>query len=367
MFLTDRVSLTGKYRRTADGYLVADAKVARTGIQKYMGSELGRPELEVVRVYRAPEEVFSEDTMRSFAHRPMTNDHPSKLVDAANWQGLAVGSTGDEVVRDGDFVRVPLVLMDGKAIKEFEAGKRELSMGYTSEIIFRDGITPEGETYDAVQTEIRNNHLALVDRARGGDQLRIGDDNNPSKRKPPMSDTKTVMVDGLSVVTTDAGAQAIAKLQQQVSDGATALTAAQSNHQTALATKDADIAKKDAEIDDLKGKVLTDAQIDSRVQSRADLIADANLVAKADYTGKTDSEIRKAAVVAKLGDAAVKDKPEAYIEARFDIAVSDAKADPVLAALKDGKAAPNADQSVTDARAKMIADMQSAHRPAATN
>ncbi len=63
----------------------------------------------------------------------------------------------------------------------------------------------------------------------------------------------------------------------------------------------------------------------------------------------------------------MKDKPEAYIEARFDIAVSDAKADPVLAALKDGKAAPNADQSVTDARAKMIADMQSAHRPAATN
>lgn len=161
-----------------------------------------------------------------------------------------------------------------------------------------------------------------------------------------MSDikTRTVMVDGLSVETTDAGAQAIDKLQRQLSDSQTALSDAQSAHTTAIAAKDAEIAKRDATIDDLKGKVLTDQQIDARVQARADLISDAQRIADGDYAGKSDADIRKAAVVAKIGDAAIKDKPEAYVQARFDILLEDAKKDPVRQALGDkarGKSAVN--------------------------
>lgn len=336
MFLTDRVSV-GTIRRTADGYLVANAKVARAGVQEYLGTEVGRPEMSVVRVYRPPEEVFSQDTMRSFAFRPMTNSHPNKLVTAETWKAVAIGQTGDEVVRDGEMVRVPLVLMDAKAIKDFEAGKRELSMGYTAEIVFRDGITPDGDPYDAVQTQIRNNHLALVDRARGGDQLRIGDDT-PSTRKLTMSDTiktRTVMVDGLSVETTDAGAQAITKLQKDLQDSKAAADQAEIKHRTDNKALNDQIAKKDAEIDDLKGKVLTDAQVDAKVKARADLITTAKLISDADYSGKSDADIRKAVVVAKLGDAAIKDKPDAYVEARFDILAEDAKKDPVNRALRN--------------------------------
>ncbi len=338
MFLTDRVSVSAT-RRTADGYLVADVKVARTGIQNYLGSELGRDDLPVVRVYRPESEVFATDAMHSYAYRPVTVEHPSKMVTADTWKALAAGQTGGEVVRDGEFVRVPLVLMDAAAIKAYQAGKRELSMGYTAEIVFEDGVTPDGEAYDAIQTNLRMNHLALVDRARGGEQLRIGDrrtpggkdraDNLPPK-EIPMSNMKTVLVDGLSVETTDAGAQAITKLQAQVKDGQTALADAQAAHATTIAAKDAEIARKDAEIDNLKGKVLTDADIDARVKARGDLIADAKLVApNVDFTGKADGDIRRAAVVAVLGDAAIAGKPDAYVQARFDIAVEDAKKDPV--------------------------------------
>src|SRR5690606_6090085 len=161
MFLTDCVSV-GAVRRTGDGYLVADAKVARTGIQTYLGSELGRPDLAEVRVYRAPDEVFATDTMQSYAYRPLTIEHPAKMVAADTWKAVAVGQTGGDVVRDGEFVRIPLVLMDSAAIKAFESGKRELSMGYSAEIVFGDGVTPEGEPYDAVQKSLRMNHLAVV-------------------------------------------------------------------------------------------------------------------------------------------------------------------------------------------------------------
>lgn len=151
-----------------------------------------------------------------------------------------------------------------------------------------------------------------------------------------MSNMKTVLVDGLSVETTDAGAQAIAKLQAQVKDGQTALATAQAAHTTAIAAKDGQIAKLEAERDDLKGKVLTDQQIDARVKARADLIADAKAIHDGDYAGKSDADIRKAAVVAKLGDSAIADKSDAYVQARFDILLEDAKKDPVARALRSG-------------------------------
>ncbi|KGR38626.1 DUF2213 domain-containing protein [Xanthomonas vasicola] len=337
MFLTDRVSVS-KPRRTADGYLVADAKVARTGIQEYLGSEVGKPEMPIVRLYRPPEEVFSDATLRSFAHRPMTNDHPPMMVDASNWKQYAVGQTGDEVRHDDKFVRVPLVLMDKDAIADWEAGKVELSQGYTAEIVFEDGVTPEGESYNAVQRNIRNNHLALVDRARGGEHLRIGDDNPLRKSTMPDIKTRTVLVDGLSVETTDAGAQAIDKLQRQLSDSNNAAARQTADHTAALALKDGEIAKRDATIDDLRTKVLTDAALDERVQARGDLLATAKAIHDADYRGKNDADVRKAAVIGKLGDAAIAGKGDAYIEARFDILADSVKTttDPVARALRDG-------------------------------
>lgn len=331
----DRVS-TGNTRRTADGYLVAEAKVARTGIQEYLGSEMGMPEKPVVRVYRPEEEVFSHDAMNTYAYRPMTNNHPSEQVTSENWKDLSIGHTGSDVARDGEFVRVPLVMMDQKAINDYEAGKRELSMGYEAEIIFQDGVTPDGQKYDAIQKNLRMNHLALVDRARGGDQLRIGDDNpNPPKEKHTMSDikTRTIMVDGLSVETTDAGAQAIEKLQGDLRKANQSLTDTQATHKQEIADKDREFAKVEAERDELKGKQLSDADMDKKVQERADLVAKAKALHDADYSGKSDADIRKEVVKAKVGDAAIEGKSQEYIDARFDILVESGVADPVRTAM----------------------------------
>ncbi|MDT9702463.1 DUF2213 domain-containing protein, partial [Streptomyces sp. P17] len=90
-----------------------DARVARTGIQQYLGSEVGRPDLEVVTVYRPESEVFKADSMASFAHRPITDDHPDEAVTADNWKDYSVGQTGEEIKRDGDFLRVPMMVADG--------------------------------------------------------------------------------------------------------------------------------------------------------------------------------------------------------------------------------------------------------------
>lgn len=335
MQLFDRAT-PGLPRRTTDGYLVADVRVARTGIQDYLGSELGKPDMPIVRVYRPESAVFAADAMHSYAHRPVTNNHPATQVTADTWRDVAVGGTGGEVVRDGEFVRVPMSLMDASAIADYESGKRELSMGYDAKIDFINGVTDSGEEYDAIVTSMKMNHLALVDRARGGAALRIGDSPSPSVSSGQatggqMADLMKMMVDGLTIETTEQGKQALEKLQKQVADSASTVQALKDAHST-------DLAKRDAEIDALKVKVLTDADIQARVVARADLISKAKAVHDADYSGKSDSEIRRTAVVAKLGDAAIAGKPDAYVDARFDILVEDSaqNADPVRNALRDG-------------------------------
>ncbi|MGH0280756.1 DUF2213 domain-containing protein [Sinorhizobium meliloti] len=381
MKFTDTAPIAGT-RRTADGYLVADVRTARTGIQLYAGHEVGKPEMHVVKVYRPEAQVFDKASLGSYAHKPVTNDHPDEAVTADNWKALSVGQIGDEVARDGEFVRIPLIVMDGTTISEIEGGKRELSAGYTCDLAWEPGTTPAGEKYDAIQKDIRINHVAIVQRGRAGSEARIGDgagkwgvspvNTQIADERIPKMDLRKILVDGLTVETTDQGAQAITKLQKDLESSAAKFADAEKAHQTAVAAKDAELAKKDAEIDALKGKILSDADLDKRVQARADLITKAHTIAKDVKTeGLSDAAIRKAVVVAKLGDAAIADKSEAYIDARFDMLVEDASkngADPFRTVVQQGLSqVSDADKVVTDAYSQMVADMKAGKTSAAAN
>ena len=383
MQFTDAVTVAGTRRRD-DGSLLADARIARTGIQTYLGSEVGKPDMAMVRVYRPGSEVFSEDTLKSAAHRPVTNDHPTELVTADNWKQHAVGQTGDEITGEGIFIRVPLMVSDGETIKAIEAGKQELSAGYTCDLDFTPGTTPSGEAYDAIQKNIRINHVAIVQRGRAGSQVRIGDgvaqwgaspvnDATPEKETPMT--LKTVTVDGIPVEVTDQGATVIATLQKRLSDANEVSAKVLTDHATALAAKDKEIATKDAEIDGLKKQVVDAAALDKLVAARANLVTVAKAIAKdVKVEGLSDADIKRSVVVAVLGDAAVKDKSADYINARFDILAEDAakkaatSSDPFAAAVRDGiQSTGDADKVVTDAYTAMVKDMQSAHQPAKAN
>jgi hypothetical protein len=378
MQFTDAVAVAGKPRRTADGYLIAEAKCVRTGIQLYLGDEVGKPEMKVVRVYRAPEQVSDAASLQTFSHAPITVDHPAEPVTAENVKALAVGEVSTAAKWDGEWVTLPLIVKDAAAIQSVEGGKRELSAGYTCELEFTPGMTADGEAYDAVQKNIRINHLALVDRARAGSQARIGDGAQwgpapitPEKEESMTTTLKTVTVDGIPVEVTDQGAIVIATLQKRLEDATTASAKVLADHAAALAAKDAEIAKKDAEIDGLKAKIVDAAALDKLVASRANLVTLAKAIAKDVKTdGLTDAAIRRAVVTAKLGDAAVKDKPDAYIDARFEILAEDAaKAQPDAfrdALAGGGLATTDADlKPVQDAYAAMLKDLQSGGAKAA--
>lgn len=320
----DSVVVSGT-RKTSDGYLVADVRVARTGVQDYLGVEvdpdgsLGLRDKSVVRVYRPEDEVFSDESMRSYAYRPITNDHPSEAVSAANWKRLAVGQTDGRVVRSGDWVQVPMVLMDADMISQVEGGKRQLSMGYRCTLDATPGTAPDGTKYDAVQRGLRMNHLAVVTAARAGADARIGDGTDPDGVRTEDSrmtaNTQKVVVDGISYDMSDQGAQLVARLQKQIADA----SEREKEKDKTIAKKDAELATKDSKISDLEKAQITGDALDSAVAARADLIDRAKRIAPKVVTkGLSDSAIKKAVVIARVGDS-MKDKSEAYIDARFDM------------------------------------------------
>lgn len=162
-------------RRTADGYLVAEVRTARTGLQTYTGAEAGRPSQATVTLFRPENEVFSHDSKASYAHKPITVGHPPAGVSAENWRKHAVGHIGDTVSRDGEFIRVPMVLMDAGAVAGIANGTREVSAGYICDIDWTPGRTADGRAYDGVQRRLRINHVAVVPRGRAGPECRFGD------------------------------------------------------------------------------------------------------------------------------------------------------------------------------------------------
>lgn len=149
-----------------------------------------------------------------------------------------------------------------------------------------------------------------------------------------MSDALKTVVLGDKAVKVPA--EDVAAIEQFKTDSAKALADAESKHKKALADKDAELAKLQAKLDDAESKILSDADIDKRVSDRADLVALAKSIAPNVKTqGLSDADIRKAVVTAKLGDAVIEGKSEAYIDARFDILADEAKqSNPVNDAFK---------------------------------
>ena len=132
---------------------------------------------------------------------------------------------------------------------------------------------------------------------------------------------KKIVLDGLQVDLSDADAVGAAfdKLTAKVETADKALADANAAHDKA-------IAAKDAEIDDLKSKVVDQAAIDALADAKAETVAKAKAVCGdklGDTAGKTVTEVRRMALDAVKIDCA--DKSDDYVEARFDALTADAK------------------------------------------
>lgn len=374
-------------RRTNDGFLATKGRISKTGIYEYRKGEVGaagNPN-DIVKIYRSEDAVFSDESMATFAHRPITLNHPPVMVDAQNWKRYAVGQAGSKVRRDGDFVEVDMLLLDGSAISAVEGGAM-ISPGYVAEVDMTPGHTPEGEHFDGQMIgPFRGNHIAvLTGRGRGGPECRIGDawpmedHHTPPKKETRMS---TLMLDGLKVDLSDAEAvtAAVKKLTdakdaaesataKAISDKATAEAAvatAAAAHVTAIEAKDAEIATLTATNATLTTE-LDDARDPAKLRDAAAEYGATVAKAKALGATVTDADsvatVKRNAVNAKLGDVA-KDWTDAQVDVSFATLTASVKdaapIDPYRAAMTDRNVVDFTDAAgkAKAAREKMIAEM----------
>jgi hypothetical protein len=164
---------------TEEGYLVDHPVVTRVGIFEYTN-----PDGSIRREFRPPEEVFDPESLASYKGKPVIVTHDAGEVNKDNVSDESIGTMLSEGYRDGNNVRVETIIQDTNTLKRYKY--RELSLGYSLDLDETPGEW-NGQSYDAVQRNIRINHLAIVGNARAGDNARL---NIDQKDKTPKGDPK---------------------------------------------------------------------------------------------------------------------------------------------------------------------------------
>jgi len=185
----DSIPLDGSFLMP-EGVFVDSPIVTRTGIFEYTN-----PDGSKRRELRLAKHVFDKESLASYKHKPVIITHDVGRVTKDNIAENTVGLMTSDGFRDGDNVRVEVGIHDVGRIKEF--GYRGLSLGYDLTMDETPGVY-KGQPYDAIQLNIRVNHLALVRDARAGESARLNlDSQNKKGATTNMSTVKIMSADTL--------------------------------------------------------------------------------------------------------------------------------------------------------------------------
>ena len=310
---------------TDEGFLVDSPVVGRVGIQLYKNADG-----TVRREFRPPEEVFNSDSLNSFVGKPITDGHPAEMVNAKNAKSLLVGAIHTEGKQDGENVVAGITIHDADMIdKIMKGGKRELSLGYKVDIEEISGVW-NGQEYDAIQRNIRINHLAIVPRGRAGNARlnldRLDAESVITGENMPENLSRVRLDTGLEYQAEAEVVQAFEKMRADKVEADAHIDELQKQLDSVAAERDT-LKSQVASAD----KVRADALEAARAEIKARAILEKSAEAfKIDCADKSDREIKEAVIKSKRADADLSGKSDDYINAAFDLTV-ELKADEAMA------------------------------------
>lgn len=161
--------------RTQDqnGYLlVKGCPVSSFGIFQYSAAQVGLDgdPNRIVNVFRPESAVSDPEFISSLQVVPLINDHEM----LSGFQGDKSATAPEEYGVDGvmfgvgyakPWTRGDLKIFSRSMQSDLSSGKKDLSLGYTCDFLMESG-TFDGQQYEVVQTNMRGNHIALVDVGR---------------------------------------------------------------------------------------------------------------------------------------------------------------------------------------------------------
>jgi hypothetical protein len=289
--------------KTSQGFLRVDAFLTRTGIFEYRNADGS-----VRRELRKAENVFDGAAVDSFALSPVTDEHPPTMLTTDNVRDYQRGYLGDTVTREGNFLRASMLVTDAALITKMEQGKKQISCGYLCDLDMTPGEF-QGQKYDAVQKNIRGNHVAVVDSGRAGEACAARMDSGTliSKDIPTMK----ITIDGVSFEVDESAGQAFVKYDTAMR---VAVEAAKAEAGAANGRADAEKAARIDAQDKFPARVAARVALE---KSAAAHLGEMKLDALSDLDVKV-------VVIEKLGDVkltAEQKADAAYVAGRFDSAL----------------------------------------------
>lgn len=174
MYTTDKKEIDHN-----DFWYIKDNPLSKVGIFPYLGRQISS-ELEPDKIYnvlRPEEELNNEETLNSFKLVPFVDEHTMlgtrEGMQPAEEKGVH-GVIGENVYFKDGIIYGDLKIFSESLKEEIENGKKELSMGYFCDYELKNG-EYNGEPYQAVQKNLKINHVALVDEGRMGADVRVLD------------------------------------------------------------------------------------------------------------------------------------------------------------------------------------------------
>lgn len=345
--LNAQATMSEALESTESGALIGKAPIFGVGVYRYMGAD-GKVTAE----FRPPEEVFSKETLESYELVPLTNNHPPEKVTPENYKKYAVGNLGQEIEHDAFNAYAEIVVHDAEAIAAAKAGRTGLSGGYSCDVVTEGEVSfpvmgwnedytarveiarttyqvPgnfNGTPYDAIQTNIRGNHVALVDVPRGGDLLHLRfdgadvgmgvriSDNKPIPPNQKESQMAKIKLDGSQE-------HEVPEAVKIHLDSLDAKIASLEAEKSKLQAK-ADSASEELKSVKAEAKAKEDgfqARVDAAVAARVELVTTATKYGvKADGS---DAEIKGSLIAKAFPNAKLDGKDEVYMAARLDAAL----------------------------------------------
>ncbi|MFL4498458.1 DUF2213 domain-containing protein [Weissella sp. MSCH1] len=321
---------------TDEGFLFVKAvPIARPGVFPYMTSDGYSQQAKL------PDDLFSGATINSANGKPITNDHPSEAVTSENIKQYGVGMTMNDAAIVDNKLAVSMTITDSDTIRDIQNGKRELSIGFATDISPEQG-TYNGETYDRVQRDIVINHVAIVDKGRAGSSVALNVDSadtpvsymldsfqtKPGKKIGGNSEMK-IKVNGQEIDLTNDGAQAeidtivagLKKSSELTNDEALdTITGLNKQIETLTGERDALKAKTEKLVADAAD---FEATLTEKVKARVELEATAKTILgdKADFAG-TDRDIKVQVIKAVNGVDVADSASDDYVEGAYGVAMA---------------------------------------------
>lgn len=306
------------YKETPEGYLTfTDVPITRAGVFPYRRND-GAVSYEA----KLPDEILSAHTVSTAQSKAVTDDHPSGLVTLDNHKDLARGLSHTDARVDGDKLLVSFTVTDSALIDKIKNGKREVSIGFLSDIKQESGVY-DGVTYDSVQRNIEINHIAIVDKGRAGSEIGIRADSAAWQIEEGGQIMPTYKIDSKDYEV-DPVVKAHLEAQQARLDAAEMKAKEIDALQGRVDAYEATIATKDKEIADLQSKQISQDELDQKIAERIALVESAKsfLGDSYDFTGKSDRAVKEAVITLVQPEFKADSKTDDYVDAFYDGAIA---------------------------------------------